>query len=222
MPIFYFFSKQHIMAVTLACFSAVSMAAMAGDISVIGLFPGKAVLVIDGAQPKTYSVGDNLGNGSKLVEADSNGATIETNGKKRTIQVGQHFNRAPASSQPTKVTLQADSRGHYLAEVLINGRNSMRMIVDTGATSIALPAAEARRMGIDYSRGKQVGMMTANGPATAYQITLDSVRIDNLELKQVEAVVQEGGLSVGLLGMSFLGRLEMANQGRQMTLTKPF
>jgi aspartyl protease family protein len=221
MTIFYSLPKisKCMMAAALACVSAVSMA---GDISVIGLFPGKAVLVIDGAQPKTYSVGDNLGSGSKLVAADSNGATIETNGKKRTIQVGQHFNRAPAASQPSKITLQADSRGHYLTEVLINGKSSMRMIVDTGATSIALPAAEAQRMGIDYSRGKRVGMMTANGPAVAYQVTLESVRIDNLELKQVEAVVQEGGLSVGLLGMSFLGRLDMVNQGRQMTLTKPF
>jgi aspartyl protease family protein len=213
-------SRPHLLfiATALLCLGAQTLAA---DISVIGLFPGKAVLVIDGAQPKTYSVGDTVASGVKLVESDGNGATIETNGKRRTILVGQHVNRAPANAAAPKVILQADSSGHYLTEVRLNGKSSMRMIVDTGATSIALPIAEAKRMGIDYSQGKRVEIMTANGVAPAYQITLESVRIDSIEIKQVEAVVQEG-LSVGLLGMSFLGRVDMANQGRQLTLTKPF
>jgi aspartyl protease family protein len=96
------------------------------------------------------------------------------------------------------------------------------MLLDTGATMIALPAKEAVRMGINYKAGRPVQMNTANGLAAAYKVTLDTVKVGGLEVHQVEAVIQESGLDVGLLGMSFLKRTDMRNDGQQMVLTKRF
>jgi len=104
----------------------------------------------------------------------------------------------------------------------ING-GSVRFLVDTGATLVTLPASEARRLGIDYLRGRRGQMQTANGVAAVYRVTLDSVRIGDIEVNGVDAVVSEGGaMSMSLLGMSFLNRMEMRRDGQNMTLTKRF
>lgn len=193
---------------------------LAVDISVIGLFPNKAVVVVDNSPPKVYSVGDTVRPGIRLVASDNNGATFDLNGKHHTIPVGPHLAHAGASPGSGKVVLRADSRGHYSTTAQINDRGSVRMLVDTGATKIALPARDAARLGIEYRRGTRVGVNTANGASVAWLVQLDSVRIDGIELRQVEALVHESGLEIGLLGMSFLGRLEINNADNQMTLTK--
>ena len=195
-------------------------AARAADISVVGLFPGKAVLVVDGAGPRTYAVGSNIASGVRLVAADQNGATLETNGRRETIALGSHVNRQPVAAQASTV-LQAVGRGHFFAETVVNGK-PVRMLVDTGASLIALPASDAQRMGIDYRRGQPAMVSTANGMAPAYRVRLDTVRVGDLELNQVDALVQEQGLPLALLGMSFLNRTEMRRSGEQMTLQKRY
>ena len=127
---------------------------------------------------------------------------------------------APAG--PVSVVLAADTRGHFLTEGQVNGA-PIRFLVDTGATMISLPFAEARRLGIDMSKGQQGTAMTANGPAVVYRVKLDTVRIAGLELHNVDALVHEGpGLNVALLGMSFLSRVEMLREGERLTLTKRY
>jgi aspartyl protease family protein len=194
--------------------------ASAADISVVGLFPNKAVLVVDGGSPKTYSVGATVSEGVRLVAADKSGATIETNGKRQTIAIGEYVNRN-VSNDRASVTLQADERGHYTVQGQING-GTARMLVDTGATMIALPAADATRLGIDYKRGRVGYVNTANGTVPAYVVKLNTVKVGDIELNQVDAVVQEQGLPIILLGMSFLNRTEMRRDGAQMVLTKRF
>jgi aspartyl protease family protein len=197
-----------------------ALQAHAADISVIGVFPEKAVLVIDGSSPKTYSVGNTVATGIKLVSVNKNGAVFDANGKKQAIELGEHVNRiSPASG--TSVTLQADGRGHFMVQGQING-GTMRMLVDTGASYIALPSSDAKRLGIDYTKGQPVYINTANGTVTAYKVRLDSVKIGDIVLNQVDAVVQNGGLTFALLGMSFLNRTEMRRDGEQMVLTKRF
>jgi len=192
----------------------------AADISVVGLFPNKAVLVVDGRPPKTYSVGTTIVEGVKLVAADQSTATIEANGKRQTIAIGEHVNRSVSSGRAS-VTLQADGRGHYMVQGQING-GTVRMLLDTGASSVALPASEAARLGINYKAGRQVYVSTANGTAPAYLVSLNTVKVGDIEVNQVDAVVQEQGLPFILLGMSFLNRTEMRREGEQMTLTKRF
>jgi aspartyl protease family protein len=58
--------------------------------------------------------------------------------------------------------------------------------------------------------------------APVYQVTLDSVKVGNITLNQVDGLVQENGLPIILLGMSFLNRTEMRRDGEQMVLTKRF
>ncbi len=195
-------------------------AALAADVGVVGLFPGKAVLVVDGRAPKTYSVGNPVSDTVKLLAVTSAAATLEVDGKRQTIAIGEHVNRT-APSGPASVTLKADSRGHFMAQGQING-GMVRMLLDTGATMIALSAADANRLGINYKKGELGMVNTANGTAPVYRVTLNTVKIGDIELNQVEALVQEAGLPFALLGMSFLNRTEMRREGQQMTLTKRY
>lgn len=199
---------------------ALSGHAYATDISVVGLFPNKAVLVINGGAPKTYSVGAVVTEGVKLVAVTKAEATIESHGKRERIAIGEHINRSAASGR-SSVTLQPDSRGHYLVQGQING-GTVRMLLDTGATLIAMPAADAVRLGINYKSGQVRYMNTANGVVPAYQVRLNTVKVGDIEINQVDAVVQEHGLPFILLGMSFLNRTEMLRDGEQMVLTKRF
>lgn len=195
-------------------------AADAADIGVVGLFPNKAVLVIDGGQPKTYSVGSTIADGVRLISSDGSTATIDAHGKRQTIAIGGYVSRAVGSSRES-VTLEPDSGGHYLVQGQING-GAVRMLLDTGATVVSLPAADALRLGIDYRKGRIGYMNTANGVVPVYRVTLDTVKVGDIQINQVDAVVQEQGLPFILLGMSFLNRTEMRRDGEQMVLTKRF
>jgi aspartyl protease family protein len=206
----------------LAAASFISMPGLvyAADVSVVGLFPGKAVLVIGNAPPKTYSVGATIADGIKLSAVNASSATLDVSGKRQTIAIGEHFNRG-TSSGSAKVTLQADGAGHFVTNGQING-GAVRMLVDTGATMVAMPATDAVRLGVDYKRG-QLGMVnTANGAVPAYRVKLNTVKVGDIELNQVDALVQESGLPIILLGMSFLNRTEMHRDGAHMTLTKRY
>jgi len=208
---------KRLSAMGLLVYSALSHAT---DIGVVGLFPGKAILVVDGAPPKTYTVGSNISSDTKLIDADRESATVMVNGKRKVLTLGQTVHRSAASSG-NSVVLKAGDRGHFTAQATINGR-SVNMLVDTGATLIALPAAEAIRLGINYKKGLQGSSNTAGGIVATYIIKLDTVRIGDVELHQVDASVIEQGLDVSLLGMSFLNRMEMRREGDQMTLTKRY
>ena len=192
----------------------------ASDIGVVGLFPGKAVLGLAGNAPKTYSVGNTVSDTIKLVAVNSSTATFEINGKRQIISIGEHINHAARSSQ-SSVVLKADGRGHFMVQGQING-GTVRMLLDTGATMIGLSAADALRLGIDYKRGQPGMVNTANGAAPVYRVTLNTVKVGDIELNQVEALVQETGLPFALLGMSFLNRTEMRREGEQMTLIKRY
>lgn len=207
-------------SISLAIFSLLLPAcAGAADINLIGLFPGKAVLVVDGGNPKTFSVGSTIYGDVKLVGVTGTSAIIEENGKRQTLGMGGYVQRA--SSGPASVTLSPDSQGHYLVQAQVNGM-SVRMLLDTGASVISLPASDALRMGIDYKKGQVGSANTANGTIAVYRIMLNTVKVGDIQINQVEAVVHERGLPIALLGMSFLNRMEMRREGEQMMLTKRF
>jgi len=192
------------------------------QVNVVGLFTGKAVLVINNGQPKTLSVGQ-VSEGVKLISANSQSAVLEIEGKRRELTMGQGAVVAgSASAQAASVTLYANSAGHHLAEGQFNGV-PLKFIVDTGATSIAMNSADARKAGIDYKRGEQVPVHTANGNVTAYRVVVNTLKIGAVVLHQVEAVVLEGNSpAVVLLGMSALSRLEMKREGIALTLIKKY
>jgi aspartyl protease family protein len=195
--------------------------AVAAEVALIGLIGDKAaVLAIDGGEPKTVKVGQKW-SGITVVSVERGQATVEIEGKRRVLQIGQHYRGAAVASSRESVTLAADSRGHFFAEGAVNGVH-IRFMVDTGASVVVLPASDAIRMGIDYRSGRRGIMQTAAGPADGYLVKLDRVRIGAIELANVEAVVMEQGLAIALLGMTFLNRLEMKRDGQTMMLIRRF
>lgn len=199
----------------LACTSA-----LAASVSVMGLFKDKAIVSIDGGKPRTLSVGQVV-QGVKLVSADSGSASFEVDGKPRTLSMGQSFAGGPATGERQSISLTADARGHFAAAGSLNGY-PVSFLVDTGATSIAINAAEAKRIGLDYRSGQAVGVSTAGGVVPAWRVKFNTVKVGSITLNQVDGMVVETGLNVPLLGMSFLNRMEMRRDGQTMTLIQRY
>ncbi len=194
--------------------------AWAADVSLVGTFDTKAaILSIDGGAPRTVKVGQSSG-GVTLITVEKDRATIEVDGKRKVLQRGQTYSSG-AGSGAQSVTLSAGAGGHYMAEGQING-GAIRFLVDTGATAIAIPASDAERLRIDYRKGRRGTTQTAGGPATAYVVRLDSVRVGGIEVQNVDAIVIEHGLTVALLGNTFLSRMDMRLEGQTMTLTRRY
>lgn len=202
---------------------AVSLSAQAATkVTLVGLFPGKAVVVIDGGAPRTISVGQKTPEKVTLIQSDKASAIVEIDGKKQTLQIGEHFASSSASSAAAGVVLAGDERGHFFANGQINGK-SLRFLVDTGASMVSISAPFATSAGIDYTKGQLGVVNTANGQAPVYRVKLNTVKIGDITLHNVDGLVHQGaGLDVALLGMSFLNRMEMKRDGAQMVLTKRY
>lgn len=203
-----------------ALLAVLSLPAQAADIALVGLLPGKALVVIDGGKRQTLAVGAKTVEGIKLLSIESGAALFEVDGKSRRIQIGQSVVSSGSSEKPV-LTLMADVRGHYTIQGSING-TSMNFLVDTGATYIALGAADARRAGIDPHKGTPGITQTANGQARVWKVKLNSVKIGGIALSNIDATVHEQDMPVVLLGMSFLNRMDIRRDGQSMTLTQRY
>lgn len=108
-----------------------------------------------------------------------------------------------------RVRLEADDRGHFLAEFRLNGR-AVPAMVDTGASVVAINRSTARRIGISLASGDfTVPVDTANGRTSAASATIGRLEIGRIELRDIPALVlEDDALSGTLIGMSFLGRLK--------------
>jgi aspartyl protease family protein len=198
-----------------------ALPAAASEVALIGTFEAKAaILSIDSGAPKTIRVGQSFG-GVTVVAVEKDRATIEVDGKRRSLVRGQTYSSAAVASGEQSVTLSAGAGGHFTAAGQVNG-GAVQFLVDTGATTVALPASDATRLRIDYRKGRRGVVQTAGGETEAYVVTLQSVRVGNIELQNVEAVVIERGLPMALLGNSFLNRTEMRRSGQTMTLLRRF
>ena len=201
---------------------AIVMPAAATEVSLVGLFAGKALVVIDGGRPRTVPVGTTTSEGVRLLSIEEGAANFEIDGRKQRLTIGQH---AVSAGQDTtanpSVTLTADAAGHFITVGTINGAPT-RFLVDTGASMVAMSIADASRANIDYQKGEPGMVMTANGPVRVWRVVLNSVRVGDIVLNQVNGTVQEANLPFALLGMSFLNRTEMRRDGSTMTLKKRF
>jgi aspartyl protease family protein len=194
----------------------------AAEVSVIALFPDKAVLVVDQGKPKTVKKGQTY-NGVTLLFADTEVAVIQVDGKTRRLKIGEGvYSGKPTQNARASVTLTPDGSGHFITMGSINGA-SVRFLLDTGATLVSMSVDDAKRAGINYLAGERGYSQTANGLAPVYKVRLAEVRLGDITLHDIEGLVHAGSaLPVVLLGMSFLGRLEMRREGDSMTLTKRF
>lgn len=183
----------------------------------------KALLVVNGGAPKALASGDTY-QGVKVVSVSSDQAVVEVSGKRQTVQLGG----APVSiggglggAQGTAIILTAGSGGHFVTAGSVNGR-ATQFLVDTGATSVAMGADEARRLGIAFEQGQRTYISTANGVVPSYRVSLTSLRIQDVEVFNVDATVSPQGMPYILLGNSFLTRFQMKRENDTLTLTKRF
>ena len=191
----------------------------AATIDVVGIFPGKAVVAVDKAAPRSVAIGETVA-GFKLVAVGSDSATFVVDGRRQTIPMGSYL-AGPADRGRATATIGQDGSGHYLADGAING-SPTRFLVDTGATLVVLPAREADRLAVAYKQAPRAVANTANGAVSYRVVKLDRIRVGDVELTNVEAGVMDGYDGPPLLGMSFLSRTEVSRDGISMVLTRRF
>jgi aspartyl protease family protein len=138
--------------------------------------------------------------------ASAAGASVEFSAEPRSSEAKRQ------SSGYREALLEADQRGQYAAEALINGL-PVHMLVDTGATQVCVSASTARRLGLSPSGGRTLVIQTANGQSTASPTVLRRVSLGGLYMNDVEALIlaPEAG-DVNLLGEGFLKRLVSVEQ----------
>jgi aspartyl protease family protein len=183
----------------------------------------KALLIVDGSPPKSVAVGESF-KGVKLISALGDQAVVEIEGKKHSLRIGE----APASvgsggdaAGGNKVVLSASSGGHFLTLGQINGR-SVQLMVDTGASMVSISSADAERLGLKYKGGAMGQVSTANGLVSAWRTQLTSVRVGDVMVYNVDALVSAGSMPYVLLGNSFLSRFQMTRSNDQMVLEKRY
>lgn len=130
----------------------------------------------------------------RLLQVSGDTAVVDIKGRRQTVRLGD----APVSvgsrggtggaARSGRLVLIADSRGHFIDRGYINGK-TMQYMVDTGASTIAIGRADADRMGLPYEQGIPVLMRTANGTAQGWRIKLDSVKLGEMEVYGMDAVV---------------------------------
>lgn len=186
-------------------------------IEVRGLFAGSALLVIDGRQ-QLLKEGRRSPEGVLLVSANSKFAVVEVDGQRRKLGVSRTISSGFSKPQKAVVRIQSGEGGHYITPGRINGR-AVQFMVDTGATAVAMNLPTAKRLGINYRIGREIVISTANGNAKAFLVMLDSVRVGDVEVRNVEATVSVGDSpAVILLGNSYLSRVEMNREGGVLVL----
>jgi aspartyl protease family protein len=192
------------------------------EINVVGLSQGKAVVTLGAnPRPRVLRDGDSLPNGARLIKATPESAVFEINGERRKMTMGNQVSATTPSSGSGQVILTADERGHFVTTGTING-GTVQFLVDTGATMISIGRADARRVGINYLQGQKGLSNTANGVAPVYKVKVDTVRIGDITLNNVDALVHDQDIPWVLLGMSFLNRVEMRREGGNLTLIKRY
>lgn len=190
------------------------------SLQVLALFQDKAMLRIDG-ENRLLKAGDVSPEGVGLISADARRAVVEVSGEQRVMTLGAHIATEFERREATEVRILRDASGAFLTTGTINGR-MVEMMVDTGATVVAMGGADAKRLGIPYRmEGRPVRVATASGSATGYLVTLDRVQVGEILVRDVNATVIDGaGPPKVLLGMSFLDRVEMQNSGAVLLLKK--
>ncbi|AXS79427.1 TIGR02281 family clan AA aspartic protease [Dechloromonas sp. HYN0024] len=212
-------AKRHFTLLAL-CALVLPGTTTAQDVGLAGIMGSKAMLMINGGEPQSVPVGKTL-DGVKVLSIQDDQVMVEIGGKKRPLRVGQHAVGVSGGDGSDKIVLTANVQGHFFTTGTVNG-TSVRFMVDTGATSIALGPNDARRIGLDLRQGQRGMTSTANGTVVVTRIPLDTVTIAGVTLHNVEAVVLPTDMPIALLGMSFLNRMEMQRDGSTMTLKRRF
>jgi aspartyl protease family protein len=169
------------------------------DVASWAFFAGVAVVGVTHIEEITAIAHRVAGTDPAMLEqarSDTNASTRGT--EKRALSTGGLM-----------VELPVGADGHYHAEAEVNGQ-PVQVLVDTGASVVALTAEDADAAGIYVSESDFTAQIqTANGVARVAPVVFDEVRIGDIRVRNVRGIVSEpGALGVSLLGMTFLSELE--------------
>lgn len=193
-------------------------------VNLFAVSEGKAILVVE-KKRRVLEVGDTSPEGITLIKTDTTTETaiVKIDGEEQELGLNSVLGSVFQEKSAPKVTLYIDRSGQFQTDGKINGQ-SVRFLVDTGASTIAMNSITAKRIGLDYlSLGRQGVASTASGYVRMYGMKLTTVKVGDITLHNVDAGVIEGTHPTEvLLGMSFLGKLQIKQEGRKMELTKSY
>lgn len=187
-------------------------------VALSGILGSKALLVVNGSAPRGVAVGETH-QGVKVVSVGRDDAVVEIDGARSTVRLGEAPVSVGSRGGSQRIVLMGSGGGHFVSQGQINGR-AMQFMVDTGATTVAIGLPDAERMGLNYKNGKPVRMSTANGITQGWRIRLDSVRIGDVQVYGIDAVVTPQPMPYVLLGNSYLTQFQMTRTNDQMVLEK--
>jgi aspartyl protease family protein len=194
----------------------------ATKVTVAGLFKNTAIVIINGTRRLLRS-GDTSPEGVTLISASSTEAVLEIDGERKTFGLDGKIGGSYTKPEQATVRIWPTPNGMYVVLGSINGY-PVKFIIDTGATLVSMSAREAKRLGIDYRViGTPGHSSTAAGISKIYLVNLAKVKVGEIEIRNVQGAVHDGDFPPStLLGMSFLGRLNMNQDGQVLELEKKF
>jgi aspartyl protease family protein len=197
-----------------------SLAASAQTVSLSGSMGDKALLVINGT-PRTLAAGTSFQN-VKVISVAPGEAVVEMDGKRSTLTLGGaqvNLGRGDSEGSGSRIVLTAGSGGHFVTGGSINGK-AVSFMVDTGASMVAMSESDAERIGLKYKGGERGIANTANGQVPVYRVNLTTVRVGDVQVYNVDAMVVPMPMPNILLGNSFLTRFQMKRENDVLTLER--
>lgn len=208
-----------VLAILCLVFPGLSLAA--SKVVVKGLFANKALLEIDG-EARLVRAGEPAQDGVALISSTSKEAVVEINGERRVMTLNREIaGRFSAPSRQT-VRIARDADSHFRVVGSING-HSVPMMIDTGATAIAMNVNDAERLGIDYRNGQPILSSTAGGVVNSFMVNLDKVSVGGITVYDVRGAVLLGDHPRQiLLGNTFLSKVSMEERSGVLVLRSKF
>ena len=192
------------------------------EVRVEGLFKGAAVLKID-SQQVMLKQGRSHSSGVTLIDANARRAIVEIDGKRHELTLHMAMGGNYQQAEVTQVVIRKNDNNQYKVNGSINGQ-SVLFLVDTGANSVAMNEMQARNLGLLYKlNGQESRAATASGVVATWVVTLDAVKVGEISVPNVRAVVIEGAYPQDvLLGMTYLEYVKIQEQNSVLMLEKKF
>lgn len=200
----------------------ISQGVASPQVRVEGLFKGAAVLKIDGQQVMLKN-GRSHQSGVTLVDANAKRAIVEIDGERHELALHTAIGGTYQQAELTQVVIRKNDHNQYRVNGSINGQ-TVSFLVDTGANTVAMNEIQARNLGLLYKlNGQDSQAVTASGVVATWVVTLDSVKVGEISVPNVRAIVIEGGYPQDvLLGMSYLEYVKIQEHNSVLMLEKKF
>lgn len=192
------------------------------SVTAIALFKDRVMVSVNGGKAKIVSAGSSH-DGVKVLSANTESATVEINGQRETLSLNSTVAISSELGVESSgiggfINLTKKRDGHFHTVGQVNGR-TVNFLIDTGASIVVLSSQDAKRIGLEYEHGFLATASTASGDSPMYTIKAERINVGSIEIEDVSVGVIEGRFPITpLLGMSFLGELDMTQTGRSLKL----